>query len=102
MTTASAEFDKNDIKNYTPKDKDYFRIYMKERYRTNTCRRVDCDVCGKSVIYASISRHKNGDKCKKSAEAYKLSVIERIKKLEEFMNKFNMVVDNDTFVNKLD
>ena len=90
MTTATAEFDKNDIKNNIEKDKDYFRIYMRERYRNNTCRRVDCDVCGRSVIYASIARHKKTLKCRDSSQAYKMSINERLKRIEEFMAKFDM------------
>ena len=100
MNPNTAEFDKDDIKNFTSKDKDYYRIYMKERYRTNTCKKVDCDVCGKSVIYATMARHKKGIKCQDSSQAYKSSVNERLKRIEEFMAKFNM--DEDVLINNLD
>ena len=103
MNSNTLEFDKNNIKNYTSKDKDYYRIYMKERYQNNTCKKVDCDVCGKSVIYASIARHKKSDKCKKSSESYQLSVNERLARLEKMLSRFSseyldMDIVNEQFI----
>ena len=89
MNSNTSEFDKNNIKNYTSKDKDYYRIYMKERYQNNTCKKVDCDVCGKSVIYASIARHKKSDKCKNSSVEYQLSINERFERLEKMLSRFS-------------
>ena len=100
MNSNTPELNNNDIQNNNEKDKDNFRIYMRERYRNNTCRRVDCDVCGRSVIYASIARHKKTSKCRDSSQAYKMSVNERLKRIEEFMAKFNM--GEDFLINNLD
>ena len=103
MNPNTPELNNNDIKNNIEKDRDYFRIYMRERYRTNTSKKVDCDVSGKSVIYATMARHKKGIKCRDSSQAYKSSVNERLKRIEEFMSKFNMNGgDEHLFIDNLD
>ena len=90
MTSTTEEFDRNNIKNYTSKDNDYFRIYMKERHQTVNCKKVNCDVCGKLVMYGTMARHKKSLKCMNSSENYKLSVEERLRKLETLMKQFNI------------
>ena len=94
MTSTTEEFDRNDIKNYTSKDNDYYRIYMKERYKTVTCKKVHCDVCGKLVMYGAKARHKKSLKCMNSAEGYKLSVEERLQSLEKIVKQFNIDMNN--------
>ena len=90
MTSTTEEFDRNNIKNYTSKDNDYFRIYMKDRYQTVNCKKVNCNVCGKMVMYGTMARHKKSIKCMNSAQGYKLSVEERLLKLETIMKTFDM------------
>ena len=91
MTTTIPEFDENDIKNYTWRDKEYYKLYMRERYRTHICRRVDCEICGKSVIYADIARHKKTIKCKRAAEPHKETLNDRIVRLEKIVSQLSNV-----------
>ena len=56
------------------------------------CKKVNCNVCGKLVMYGTMARHKKSIKCMNSAEGYKLSVEERLRKLEEALKTFDMSI----------
>lgn len=58
MNSEILEFDGDDIKKYSSDDQEYLKLYTKDRYKNNTCERVECDVCEKSDIYVTIARHK--------------------------------------------
>ena len=69
MTTTTADnFDKNDIKNYTYKDKEYYRIYNRVLYKQKTGLDCKCDICGSVVKYCHMKRHQATNKCRKIIE----------------------------------
>ena len=59
---------------------------MRERYENNMCRKVECEVCGESVMHALMARHKKSIKCKKE-EIYKLSIGERLGNSQNFISR---------------
>lgn len=109
--TMANNFDKDDIKNYTYKDKEYYKIYNRRLYEQRNGKDCKCDICGTVVKYCHIKRHQNTNKCKKikesNIEPNKLEPLEkRISQLENLLLKHGITDeqeydedDNDTLDN---
>lgn len=60
------DFDKNDIKNYTYKDKEYFRLYNRRLYEQKNGKDCTCDICGSIIKFCHLKRHQQTYKCKRN------------------------------------
>jgi len=89
MTTATAEFDKSDIKNYTWRDKEYFRLYQKELYSRRLGQKCMCEICGAITTNKNLKKHQNTDKCKKYCNNNKETFKERVERLEKILNSLS-------------
>ena len=104
MTTITTEdFDKDDIKNYSYKDKEYYKIYNRRLYEQRNGKDCKCDICGTIVKYCHMKRHQNTNKCKKikesNMEPNKLAPLEeRISQLEKLLSMHGITdepIDDD-------
>jgi len=105
-TTTAKDFDKDDIKNYTYKDKEYYKIYNRRLYEQRNGKDCKCDICGTVVKYCHMKRHQNTNKSKKikesNTEPNKLVPLEkRISQLENLLSKHGITNepedDDDVF-----
>ena len=60
------DFDKNDIKNYTYKDKEYYKFYNRQLYEQKNGKVCKRDICGSIIKFCHLKRHQQTYKCQKN------------------------------------
>ena len=92
MANAIADnFDKNDIKNYTYKDKEYYKIYNRRLYEQKNGKDCKCDICGSIVKFCHLKRHQQTYKCQRIKDSNTengkvLPLAKRISRLESILS----------------
>ena len=80
----------DDIKNYTWRDKEYYKLYQREWYKKRLGVKCICEHCGREISKRSLNKHMNTKKCINSIQVGKPTFKERVERVEEFQKLFNL------------
>ena len=67
----------NDIKKYTWKDTEYFKLYQRELYKRRLCVKCICEHCGIQTTNTEIKKHQNTPRCRNAIKSGELTFKER-------------------------
>jgi polyphosphate kinase 2 (PPK2 family) len=74
----------NDIKNYTWKDKEYYKLYQRELYQRRLGVKCICENCGRQTTNKNLKKHQTTMKCMNSIKPGEPTFKERVEKMEQF------------------
>ena len=80
----------HDITEYTWKDKEYYKLYQGELYKTRLCKKCICEIYGTTTTFKNMKNHQTTNKCKRylennNAESFK-NKVERIEKISSTLS----------------
>ena len=90
----------DDIKNYTWRDKEYYKLYQRELYKRQLGVKCICEHCGRQTTYKNMKNHQTTKKCINSLKVGELTFKERVEKFEEFQKMFNLNLNTNLSKNK--
>ena len=81
---------KDDIKNYTRRDKEYYKLYQRELYKKRLGVKCICEHCGRETTNRHLKKHMTTQKCINSIKVGEPTFKERVERVEEFQKMFNL------------
>ena len=80
----------DDIKKYTWRDKEYYKLYQRELYKKRLGVKCICEHCGRETTNKNIKKHMTTQKCINSLKVGEPTFKERVERIEEFQKMFNV------------
>ena len=74
----------NDIKNYTWKDKEYYKLYQRELYQRCLGVKCICENCGRQTTNKKLKKHQSTMKFINSIKPGEPTFKERVERVEQF------------------
>ena len=78
--------DKDDIKNYTWRDKEYYMLYQRQLYASRLGLKCVCEICGSVTTNGNLQKHIKTKKCQKHLRINQISFKERVERLEKILS----------------
>ena len=77
----------DDIKNYTWRDKEYYKLYQRQLYASRLGVKCVCEVCGGITTNKNLAKHLETKKCQKHLIVNKTSFKDRVERLEKILSR---------------
>ena len=81
---------RDDIKNYTWRDKEYYKLYQRELYKKRLGVKCICEHCGRETTNRYLKKHMTAQKSINSIQVGEPTFKERVERIEEFQKMFNI------------
>ena len=76
----------DDIKNYTWRDKEYYKLYQRELYKRQLGVKCICEHFGRQTTNKKLKNHMTTNKCINSLKVGELTFKERVEKMKSYKN----------------
>ena len=83
-----------DIKDFTWRDKEYFRLYQKELYKQKLGCKCMCENCGSVTTYKNLKKHQQTDKCKRYNEKNEETFKDKVERIQSILNTLSNGLPN--------
>ena len=83
-----------DIKDFTWRDKEYFRLYQKELYKQKLGCKCMCENCGSITTNKNLKKHQQTDKCKRYNEKNEESFKDKVERIQNILNTLSNGLPN--------
>ena len=84
---SSTTFD--NIKNYTWRDKEYYKLYQRNLYASRLGVKCVCEICGSETTNKNLKKHLETKKCQKHLIVNKITFKERVERLEKILSSLS-------------
>ena len=83
-----------DIKDFTWRGKEYFRLYQKELYKQTLGCKCMCENCGSITTNKNLKKHQQTDKCKRYNEKNEETFKDKVERIQNILNTLSNGLPN--------